>query len=264
MRQLALAIVFSAVLMPLSRAEEWAKTYNITGQPDLRVQTSDANIHVDTWDKKAIEARVTTEGYKIGERGIQIIEHQAGDAVDIEIRFPHDVINFNFGLHSHRVDINIHMPREGRVSLHTGDGNIELLGLKGQMDLETSDGSQQIDSVDGSLRARSGDGKIVASGRFDGLDLTAGDGRIETRVLPGSVIQSGWTLHAGDGSVTLQVPGNLAADVDLRTGDGHVTVDMPISVEGRLGEKSIHGKLNGGGNPLTIHTGDGSIRLEKS
>lgn len=265
MRRMMLAVFsFCVLLSPLSRADEWSKTYSITGKPDLHVETSDANIHVDTWDQNTIEARVTTERYKIGNGGIQIIEHQSGDAVEIEVRFPHETHIINFNWHSQRVDVSIHMPREGRINLHTGDGNIELRQFKGQMDLDTSDGSQQIDAVDGTLHAHSGDGRIVANGRFDGLDLTTGDGRVEARALPGSVIRSGWALRTGDGSVVLQVPGDLAADVDLRTGDGEVTVDMPISVEGVLGKRDIHGKLNGGGNPLSVHTGDGSIRLEKS
>jgi len=36
---------------------------------------------------------------------------------------------------------------------------------------------------------------------------------------------------------------------------------MPVTVCGRLGSKNIQGKLNGGGNLLTVHTGDGSIHL---
>jgi hypothetical protein len=75
---------------------------------------------------------------------------------------------------------------------------------------------------------------------------------------------SGWNVRAGDGSVELNLPDNFAADVDLHTGDGHISLDLPVTVEGRLSRSSIHGKLNGGGNLLTIHTGDGSIRLQKS
>jgi hypothetical protein len=62
----------------------------------------------------------------------------------------------------------------------------------------------------------------------------------------------------------VQLPAAFAADVELHTGDGHISLDMPVSVEGQLGHHDIRGKLNGGGNLLTIHTGDGSIRLEKS
>jgi hypothetical protein len=52
--------------------------------------------------------------------------------------------------------------------------------------------------------------------------------------------------------------------VDLKTGDGHISLDLPVTVEGQLAHNSIRGKLNGGGNLLSIHTGDGSIRLERS
>ena len=248
----------------LARADEWSKTYTITGKPELRVETSDANIHVDTWDQKTIEARVTSEHYKIGEHGLKIEEHQSGDSVEIQIHFPHEVHIINFNFHGYEVNVEIHMPREGRVNLHTGDGAIRLANLKGEMDLQTGDGHQDIDSVDGTLRARAGDGHITAAGRFDALELTTGDGRIEARALSGSTVASSWTLHTGDGSVTLELPSNFAADVDLHTGDGHIEADIPVAVEGRLGEKNIHGKINGGGNLITVHTGDGSIRLQKS
>lgn len=251
-------------IAPLARADEWSKTYSITGKPDLRVETSDADIRVDTWDQNTIEARVTSEHYKIGEHGLKIEEHQSGDSVELVVRFAHDIHLFTFNMHSYRVNIEIHMPREGRVNLHTGDGSIGLAHFKGEMDLQTGDGHQDIDSVDGTLRARSGDGHITAAGRFDVLELDTGDGRIEARALSGSAMTSSWTLHTGDGSVDLQLPANFAADVDLHTGDGHVTVDLPVTVEGRLGGNNVHGKINGGGNLLTVRTGDGSIRLQKS
>jgi len=263
MQRLALLIVgLGIAFATLARAEEWSKTFTITGKPDLRVETSDANIRVDTWDENKIEARVTTERYKIGEGGIKIYDHQTGDSVQLEVRFPHH--NFVVQVGTHRVDIEIHMPREGRVNLRTGDGHIRLGNFKGNMELESSDGHQDIDSVDGALRAHAGDGHIRAAGRFDALQISTGDGRIEAHALAGSTMGSSWDLHAGDGSVTLQLPANFAADVDLHTGDGHITLELPVTVEGQLGKKNIHRKLNGGGNVLTIRTGDGSIRLEKS
>ena len=261
MRRLAFAISCLILLsVSLAHADEWSKTYTITDKPDLRVETSDANLHVDTWDQKTIQVHVTTRRYKIGDGGIKIIEHQTGDTVDLEVRYPHRI--FEFG--PSRVDVDIHMPREGRMNLQTGDGSIEVANFKGNMDLESGDGHQEINSVDGTLRAHTGDGHIRASGRFDGLDLTTGDGRIEARALSGSAMNSGWTLHTGDGSVRLQLPENFAADVDLHTSDGHINLDFPVTVEGRLGQNNIHGKINGGGNLLTVHTGDGSIEIEKS
>ncbi len=263
MRHFAFAVMcLCLAVVPLASADEWSKTFTITGKPDLRVETSDANIHVDTWDQKTIEAHVTTTHWKIGDNGITVIDRQNGDTVELEIRYPHR--HFVVDVGNRRVDIEIHMPREGKVNLHTGDGRIRLSNLKGDIDLDTSDGSQQIDGVDGSLRAHSGDGNIQASGRFDVLNLSTSDGRIDAHALPGSAMTASWDLRTGDGSVKLQLPETISADVDLHTGDGNITLDLPVTVEGQLGQKNIHGKLHGGGNSLRIHTGDGSIRLEKS
>jgi DUF4097 and DUF4098 domain-containing protein YvlB len=255
------AFVCSLATLP-ARAAEWTKTYTLTGKPDLRVDSSDANIHVSTWDQNTIDARVSTTRYKIGEDGIRIEEHQNGDTVEIDVRYPHHGVTIGWG-NSGRVDIYIQMPREGRVNLHTGDGKIELGKFKGGMQLSSGDGSEEIDSVEGKLRATTGDGHIRVNGRFDELDLKTGDGHIDARALAGSALATGWSLESGDGGVTLEVPESLAADVNLHTGDGHIDLDMPVTTEGKIRENEVRGKLNGGGNLLFIHTGDGSIRLRK-
>ena len=265
MKRLSLAILAVAVLSALpARADEWSKTYTLTGKPDLRIETSDANIRVTTWDQNTIEAKVVTSRYKIGEGGIRVEEHQTGDSVEINVRFPHNLsVGFMHVDWGHKVDILIQMPREGKVNLHTGDGKIELAGLKGEMELHTGDGSMNLDGVDGNLHASTGDGHINAQGRFDQLELKTGDGHVDVRAAAGSTLAAGWRLETGDGSVSLEVPGELAADVDLHTSDGHIDLDMPVTTEGKIREGEIRGKLNGGGSLLTIRTGDGSIHLRK-
>ena len=256
-----------AVFMPIifgvlpAHADEWSKTYSLTGKPELRIETSDANIRVTTWDQNAIEAKVITSHYQIGEGGIRVEEHQTGDTVEIDVHYPHH--NFNIEWGNHKVDIIIQMPREGRVNLRTGDGKIDIAGLKGEMDLHTGDGSENLESVDGKLHATTGDGHITAHGRFDELQLKTGDGHVEVRAAGGSSLAAGWRLETGDGNVSLEVPAELAADVDLHTNDGHIDLDMPITTAGKIRQNEIHGKLNGGGSLLTIRTGDGSIHLRK-
>ena len=263
MKRIAFAILVFGVGAALpALADEWSKTYNLTGKPDLRVETSDANIRVTTWDQKSIEAKVISTRYKIGEDGIRVEEHQTGDSVEIGVRYPHHSFNLEWG--QHRVDIIIQMPREGKVNLRTGDGKIDIADLKGEMDLHSGDGSENLDGVDGKLRASTSDGHIRASGRFDELDLKTGDGHVEVRAAAGSSLATGWRLETGDGNVTLEVPRELAADVDFHTGDGHIDLDMPVTNTCKIRENEVRGKLNGGGSLLTIHTGDGSIHLRKS
>jgi hypothetical protein len=55
----------------------------------------------------------------------------------------------------------------------------------------------------------------------------------------------------------IAVPCNL----DAGTRDGHISLGVPVLVEGDLGKKKVRGKINGGGPTLFIHTGDGTIHL---
>jgi DUF4097 and DUF4098 domain-containing protein YvlB len=132
------------------------------------------------------------------------------------------------------------------------------------MDLHSGDGSENLNGVDGKLRASTGDGHIRADGRFDELELKTGDGHVEVRATAGSSLAAGWRLETGDGNVTLELPGELSANVDLHTSDGHIDLDIPITTEGNIRQNDVRGKLNGGGSLLTIRTGDGSIHLRKS
>jgi DUF4097 and DUF4098 domain-containing protein YvlB len=263
MQRFPLAILAASLVAAVpAHADEWSKTYNLSGKPELRIETSDANIRVTTWDQNTIEAKVITSRYKIGEDGIRVEEHQTGDSVEIDVHYPHHNLNFEWG-NGHRVDIIIQMPREGRVNLRTGDGKIDIAGLKGELDLRSGDGSENLEGIDGKLHASTGDGHITAHGRFDELELKTGDGHVEVRAGAGSSLAAGWRLETGDGNVSLEVPGDLAADVDLHTSDGHIDLDMPVTTEGKIREGEVRGKLNGGGSSLTIRTGDGSIHLRK-
>jgi hypothetical protein len=263
MKRFGLAILAIALAHAASaRAEQWSKTYTISNAPDLRVETSDASIHVDTWDQKTIEATITSTHYKFGAGGLTVEEHQSGDTVEINLHFPHEVHVFSFGTRGH-VDIAIHMPRQGRVNLHTGDGKIELADFNGDMELNSGDGAEEIHHVEGNLHAHTGDGHINADGRFDALNLNTGDGRLDVRAAAGSKVTEEWMLHTGDGSVSLELPENFAADLYLHTGDGHIDVSLPMTTEGRIKENDLRGKLNGGGKLISIQTGDGSINLRK-
>ncbi|MGA2354735.1 MAG: DUF4097 family beta strand repeat-containing protein [Terriglobales bacterium] len=247
-----------------ARADDWSKTYELTGKPDLRVDARDASIHVDVWDQNKIEAHVTTRGWKIGigSGELEIVEHQQGNAVDIELRQAHGN-HFSIGINTRHTELEIHMPRSARVNVHSGDGAIVAKGLQGELDFSTSDGSLELEDVDGTLHARSSDGSVHVSGRFDVLDLGTSDGRIEAEARPGSQVREAWEIRSSDGSVTLRIPGDLAADVELHTSDGSITTGIPIAVEGSVRSHDLHGKLNGGGNRLTLHTSDGSVRLDK-
>jgi DUF4097 and DUF4098 domain-containing protein YvlB len=248
-------------LLPAARAEEWNKTWSVGAQPELRVEAGDASIDLAGGDSSSIQARLTTEGYKIGYDGIQVIEHQTGDHVDIRIKEP----SHNFGSWGrHSVRLHLTVPRQLTAIVRTGDGSIRLRDVRGSLRVDTGDGSIEGGNLGGALDAHTGDGSMRLDGLFSDVRLRTGDGSIQLTALPGSSMHSNWELNSGDGSITVSVPKNLSADVQLRTGDGHIKTDLPLTVSDFHSRREIHGKLNGGGPLLSIHTGDGSITVGTS
>jgi DUF4097 and DUF4098 domain-containing protein YvlB len=259
---LFIAILAVTVFTAFAHADDWMKTYDLSGQPDLRVEARDANIHLEAWDQNKIEARVTTHGWHIGSGGLEIVEHQQGNAVEIELREPRHA-HFSISVETRRTEVEIQMPRSAKVNLHSSDGNVVAKGLQGEFDFTTGDGRLELEDIDGTLHAHTSDGSVRVSGRFDVLALCTSDGRVEAEARPGSQLREPWELSSSDGSVTLRVPADLAADVGLHTSDGRITTNIPIAVEGSFSGHDLHGKMNGGGNRLTVHTSDGSVTLDK-
>jgi hypothetical protein len=285
-------------LAPQVRAEDWTKSYSITGRANVRVETNDGAVQVYTSDSKQVEFRVLYEGYEMN-RTLHVDSRQDGDSVQVTARVSGHW-GFNWNGHGRRMKIEVRMPRDadlnidtgdgsvdtqsinGRLKIHTGDGSVRVqsvsgdvdvdtgdgsitvVGAKGEIRLHTGDGHVEARELDGRVNASSGDGHITISGRLDALDVKTGDGSINANLQPGSKVASSWTIRTGDGSVDLVLPADLQANIDASTNDGHISLGIPLTVQGTFKNSEIHGKMNGGGQSLTVHTGDGSIRLSKS
>jgi DUF4097 and DUF4098 domain-containing protein YvlB len=292
------ALLAAAALAPRAHAAEWTKSYTISGRANVRVDTNDGSVRISTSDSKQVEFVVDYDGYTL-DKNFHIESRQDGDHVEISARVSGHW-GFSWGVNRRSVRIVVRMPKDadlridtgdgsvetqplngnlkihtgdgsvrsdavtGNVDIDTGDGGITLEGAKGDVRLRTGDGHIDARNIDGKLDATSGDGHVKIDGRFDALNIKTGDGSIDARVLPGSKLVSSWNIHTGDGSVDLVLPGELQANIDASTNDGRISLGIPVTVEGTFSNSQIHGKMNGGGQPLTIHTGDGSIRLSRT
>ena len=273
----------TAVAVPASPAsavttDRWERSYAIADRAALHVLTDDGDVRVRSWDRRAIAVRVTTTGWRIGERGVRIEQRQDGDRVELEVRTPH--WEFHFGIVVRALRIEVWVPEESDLTLETGDGDVAVPAVRGRLVVRTGDGAISVDGARGDLRLRSGDGRIVGTrldgaldahtsdgglridGRFDALALSSGDGSITAEASPGSRMGAPWTVSTGDGRVTLRVPADLRADIDAHTGDGAIDIDLPLTISGRVSRRDVRGTLNGGGPPLRLRSGDGSIRVE--
>jgi hypothetical protein len=275
----ATAMLSAVLFSSAANAEEWTKSYTVSGRANVHVDTNDGSVRVTTGDTKQVELRVFYNGYTL-DKNLKIESKQDGDRVELSAR---ETMHWSWGVHVSRgLRLEVRMPKNadlsvdsgdgsveaqtimGNLDIHTGDGHIRVDGAKGQIKLRTGDGSIEGRDLDGTIEADSGDGHITLDGRFDTLNIRTGDGSINAHAQPGSKVLSAWNIHTGDGSVDLTLPGDLNANIDASTNDGRISLGIPVTVEGQFSNSKIHGKMNGGGEQLTIHTGDGSIRLNRT
>src|SRR6266516_807889 len=87
------------------------KDYSPSGKPVIRVDANDADIRVNDWDRKDIEARIITEGYKIGPDAVRVTESQSGNQITLEMHTPRLL---GLVLHRHSVRVEVQHAAAGR------------------------------------------------------------------------------------------------------------------------------------------------------
>ena len=260
MKSLILLLCFSAFSLS-AYAEEWNKTYQVGNNPSLHVDTNDASIEITQGVSNTILCATSGEGVSIGNTGVRVTERQDGDKVDLQVHVPNE---WGFRLSMHRgVRVQVQVPPQSTLDLHSGDGHISVNGVAGQARLDTGDGHINVQDFNGGLQAHTGDGHMSIDGVFTDIDLRTGDGHIDLTVRPGSKMANGWLIHTSDGRVEARLPQDFAAEIYAHTGDGHIQLDVPVTVNGSIENSRIRGKMNGGGPLLEVTTGDGSIHIGK-
>jgi len=278
---IAAAAIAILTLCNGARADNWNKTYAISGHAQLRLETNDGAVEIIPGNGKQISARVETESWKLGPSDVTLTEHQTGDSVEIIIHVPNEHFHF-FGNGIRRsLHVYLEVPAESDLDIHTGDGSITARDVAGNIRLDTGDGSMRVDGMkgqlrfhsgdgriegerlDGALRADSGDGSIMLRGRFDVVDAHSGDGHIEITVENGSRMNAPWMVRTGDGRINMRLPETFNASVDAHTGDGRINFDFPLTVNGSMNSGTLRGKLGSGGESLTLRSGDGNIYIQK-
>jgi Putative adhesin len=279
---LAVAFLSSATCVVAQNTEnDWQKEYSVSGGAALTIETSDSGLDVHSCgDCKAIRIKVHSER-KLSD--YQLEEHQDQSHVYFSLKEkPHIHIGFDIhwkanqgtqvvvetpgslDLDARTSDGNLSVRNvSGNVQVHTSDGALTLEDLHGDVHLTASDGSINVHNVIGSLDARGSDGHMKVDGQFTAVQLHTSDGNLDFSLAPGSQLTSASRIESSDGHVTIRVPQNLAADLDVSTSDGHIDCTLPLTMDhySSGGGHHLHGHLNAGGTPLSIHTSDGNVSI---
>ena len=148
---------------------------------------------------------------------------------------------------------------KGNVYARTGSGTIHAMKIAGGFDGQTGSGHLTLEqSAPGSVRAETGSGGLELRHVKGSLQAQAGSGDVRVE----GEATGGWVVHTGSGSVDLRLPQSASFDLDAHTGSGSIDLSHPVTVQGSIGRREVRGRVGGGGVPVEIQTGSGSIRIE--
>jgi hypothetical protein len=277
----ALAVFSLSTGLAQDPDHSWSRAYPVTGKPTLTLETSDAGVEFHSCgDCHEIRVNVELEGWKLSE--FRLEEGQNGDEVHFLFK---ELPQMGAHIwHKKQPRVTVESPAQLTLQAKTSDGNVTLSGLQGDLGLTTGDGNVALDHVSGNLRIKSGDGQVKITnadgavdartsdgnlsvdGLFHAIALHTSDGTLDLSLREGTKLAGASTIQSSDGSVTIRLPQNFAADLNVHTSDGHVDCSLPLTMDHfqSSGDESreLRGKLNGGGTPLTIHTSDGNVKIE--
>jgi hypothetical protein len=142
------------------------------------------------------------------------------------------------------VDFKVRLPRGVKVHAATVNGSVDVRGARaevvassvnGRVDAATSAGPVDATTVNGAVRVR--------------MESLAGSGDMRFSTV--------------NGSVTVEGPPTLDAEVEMETVNGSVRSDYPLTVNGRFSPRRLRATIGKGGRRIELKTVNGSLELRK-
>lgn len=142
------------------------------------------------------------------------------------------------------VSYEVFVPRRADLSVETQNGGISIAEVSGRIDFTALNGGVVLKKVGGDVRGSTTNGGLVielSGDRWEGQSLD---------------------VSTTNGGVIMSVPENYSANLQTGTVNGSVSVDFPVTVQGRL-SKQIALNLGSGGAMVKAMTTNGGVRLKR-
>jgi Putative adhesin len=302
----ACAMLLCASVAGRAHAEQYSKAYAVTGRANVQVNARWGGVRVTTSSASKVEFYVTYDK-RDWAADPPIESRQDGNVVALRALADDRSDDRSWwtswgwwgwgGYSSHRLDIEVRMPKDadlqlqttngpidvssvnGNISIHTRNGRVNAQQLAGTIDIGSTNGGIDLDSLKGTLSVRTTNGHITASrldgkcdlatsnggmqveGRFESLYLSSTNGGVVARAERGSTMLSNWTIHTTNGRVDLEVPTDLKANLNVDTNNGRIKLDLPVLTQGYEDRGRIRGTLNGGGPQVSVSTTNAGIHV---
>lgn len=269
------------------------KTFVLKSGGSFELTTDLGEIAVEGWEKEEVLFQAEISGESRFVQDFELTFDTTNQRIVIRGRNGHHGWFFD-QWNDADARFSVKVPRQCSVDVKTSGGNVGLTSLQGEVRgstsggsvtasgvigaavLHTSGGSVNAQNVEGSCEAKTSGGNIhlntikgntVAMTSGGNLDLSEIEGKIDAHTSGGGIYakvrgpNEGILMRTSGGSITLELPASIAAEVDASTSGGNVQCDLPITVRGKMDDDELSGKINGGGNMIRLKTSGGSIHI---
>ncbi|MBX6333275.1 MAG: hypothetical protein IRY91_15625 [Gemmatimonadaceae bacterium] len=142
------------------------------------------------------------------------------------------------------VHFTVKLPKGVKVDVGTINGSVSVTGAGAEVVATTVNGRVDAATSSGPVRATAVNGSVHAR-----MDALPPDVDLEYRTV--------------NGSVTVELPASFDADVEMTTVNGTLRSDFPLTVNGRINPRHIRAVIGKGGRRLQLETVNGSVELRK-
>ena len=246
-----------AVMTKRHVSEDWGRrvtaketrSFAVSGSPRITLNTFDGRVTVRGWDKQEVSYTATKAGRDEETlKGISIESQQQGEVVSITAN--------NNDQHSGSVDFDVYVPRQSTLHVSSGDGALNLEGVKGQITLRSGDGPIEVANGSGQLQVNTGDG-VIRVIKFEGqVDARTGDGEI---ALDGNF--NALSARTGDGTISLSVPAGSSFTIETNAPDEISNEGFIVAEDITPSPRVKRWRIGNGGKVFILKTGDGKILL---
>jgi hypothetical protein len=143
------------------------------------------------------------------------------------------------------VSYELFVPRQSDLQLESHNGGISISDVHGKIEFNATNGGVSLLRVGGNVHGGTTNGGLnveLSGDRWDGEELD---------------------VKTTNGGVSMSVPENYSAHLETGTVNGSVSVDFPVTVQGRI-TKEISVNLGAGGPTVRAMTTNGGIKLKRS
>lgn len=234
---LVVALVSAVPCLAISK--DFDQTYPLQTGGSFELQNVNGTVEVQGWDRDTVEIHaVKSAKHRESDLDRVSIEVDAKpDAISLVTRYPQDegveVV----------VDYTVRVPRSARVQhLGTVNGTLRVAGLDALEDLHTVNGNIEVFESGGNVHAHTTNGSVQ-------LELA----RLHDK--------DGAAAETTNGSILLAIPADTHADLEARSLNGSFSSELPLTMQGSMRPREVHGRFGNGGVPIRLNTVNGGIRV---